>query len=73
MITLLEVESAIQQLPENDARSLAQWLQEYLDDRWDRQMEEDLESGKLDRLLASSEADIVRKNVKNLDEVLMQG
>jgi ribosomal protein S13 len=70
MTTRLEVESAIKQLPEGEVRNLAKWLQDYLDEMWDRQIEEDLEFGKLDDLIAQAEADIARGNVRHLDEVL---
>jgi predicted RecA/RadA family phage recombinase len=33
MSTRLEVQSAIEQLPKDEIRHLAKWLQEYLDDR----------------------------------------
>ena len=55
MNTRLEVESAIKQLPEDEVRNLARWLQEYLDEMWDRQIKADLASGKLDRLIAQAE------------------
>ena len=70
MMTLPEIEVAIQQLPESDIRQLAGWLQSYIDERWDRQIEADLVSGKLDRLIARAEADISANRVKLLDEVL---
>lgn len=70
MTTLLEIEAAIKQLPESDVRQLAAWLQIYLDETWDRQIEEDLTSGKLDNLLAQAEADIAANNVRDLDEIL---
>jgi hypothetical protein len=60
MTTLLEIEAAIKQLPESDVRKLAAWLQTYLDETWDRQIEEDLTSGKLDNLIAQAEADIAQ-------------
>jgi hypothetical protein len=69
MTTLPEIESAIQQLPESDIRQLSGWLQAYLDEMWDRQIESDLASGKLDRLIACAEADIDANRVKDLDEV----
>ncbi len=71
MTTRLEVESAIKQLPEEEVRDLAKWLQNYLDETWDRQIEADLVSGKLDRLRAQAEADIANGNVRDLDEVLI--
>ena len=70
MTTLPEIEAAIKQLPEGDVRQLSSWLQEYLDERWDRQIETDLVSGKLDKLIAKAEADIAANRVKNLDVVL---
>ncbi len=70
MTTLLEIEAAIKQLPESDVRQLAAWLQTYLDEAWDRQIEEDLTSGKLDNLIAQAEADIAANNVRDLDEIL---
>jgi hypothetical protein len=70
MTNRLEVESAIKQLPENEVRALANWLQEYLDEMWDKQIEADLAAGKLDHLIARAEADIVANNVRGLDEVL---
>jgi hypothetical protein len=58
MTTILEIEDAIKRLPINEARKLADWLLDYLDNDWDRQMVADLEGGKLDRLIESAEADI---------------
>lgn len=69
MINRLEVESAIKQMPESEIRALANWLQDYLDEMWDRQIEADLTAGKLDDLIARAEADIITNNVR-LDEVL---
>jgi hypothetical protein len=40
MSTRLEVQSAIEQLPKDEIRHLAKWLQEYLDDR---QIESDVQ------------------------------
>jgi hypothetical protein len=70
MSTRLEVQSAIEQLPKGEIRDLSKWLQEYLDEEWDREIEVDFGAGKLDRLIARAESDIANKNVRNLDEVL---
>jgi hypothetical protein len=70
MTTLPEIEAAIKRLPEGDVRQLSNWLQEYLDERWDRQIETDLVSGKLDKLIAKAEADIAANRVENLDVAL---
>ena len=73
MANRLDVEAAIKQLPECEVRDLVKWLQDYLDETWDRQIEADLASGKLDHLMAQAEADIAAKSVRALDEVLHNG
>ena len=70
MTTLPEIEAAIKQLPEGDVRQLSVWLQEYLDEMWERQIEADLVLGKLDKLIAKAEADIAANRVRDLGEVL---
>lgn len=70
MPTLSEIEAAIKQLPQGDIRHLSVWLQEYLDEMWDQQIEADLVSGKLDKIIAKAEADIATNSVRDLDEVL---
>ena len=70
MSNRLAVESAIKELPEIEVRNLAKWLQEYLEEKWDRQIESDFTAGKLDRLIAKAESDIANNKVRDLDEVL---
>lgn len=70
MTNLAEIEAAIQQLPEEEVRQLSVWLQAYLDEMWEQQIESDLESGKLDRLIAQAEADIAANRARDMDEVL---
>ena len=70
MKSLLEIEASIKQLPISDARKLAGWLNEYLDDDWDRQMKADIAAGKLDQLIAKVKSDIKANRVRDLDEVL---
>ena len=67
MTNLVEIEAAIQQLPEQEVRQLATWLQTYLDEKWERQLEPDLASGKLDRLIARAEADIAARQIRDED------
>ncbi len=70
MTTLPEIETAIKNLPKSDVRQLSVWLQEYLGDLWDRQIEADVASGKLDKFIAKAEADIATNQVRSLDEVV---
>ena len=73
MTTRIEVEAAIEQMPEAEVRNLAKWLQDYLDSLWDLQLEADLDSGKLDALIARTEAAIETNQVRDLNEVLSNG
>ncbi|MGL5058578.1 MAG: hypothetical protein ACRC62_01255 [Microcoleus sp.] len=70
MTPLLEIKMAIEELPENDVRQLAVWLQDYLYEMWDRQIEADLASGRLNDLIAKAEADIAANKVRDIHEVL---
>jgi hypothetical protein len=50
MSTVVEIEKALQTLPVQDARKTADWLQHYLDEKWDRQIDRDIAAGRLDKL-----------------------
>ena len=50
MSTVREIEKALQALPIHQARCVADWLQDYLEEQWDRQIASDAEAGKLDQL-----------------------
>lgn len=50
MSTVEEIKSAIETLPPNDFAQLRQWFSEKDWDQWDKQIEEDSASGKLDFL-----------------------
>lgn len=70
MNSLPEIEAAIMQLSKDELHALSDWLQAYLDDAWDRQIEADAKTGRLDKLLQRADADIAANRVKPLDEVL---
>lgn len=70
MNSLPEIEAAIMQLSKDELHTLSDWLQAYLDDAWDRQIEADAKTGRLDKLLQRADADIAANLVKPLDEVL---
>jgi hypothetical protein len=70
MSTIAEIESAISALPDKDAWAVADWLQEYLDAKWDKEMDEDIAAGRLDALWEKAKSDIAAGRVKPLDEVI---
>jgi hypothetical protein len=51
-MTIKEIEIAITRLPIDDLTKLMVWLENYHAQMWDKQIEEDLEAGRLDALLA---------------------
>lgn len=51
-------------------RQLADRLQRYLDDVWDKQIAADVKSGGLDKLIQLAQADIAANRSKPLHEVL---
>jgi hypothetical protein len=52
-----ELEKAIAGLPADQLARLRAWFDDFTADEWDRQMARDAESGKLDKLVATSEED----------------
>jgi hypothetical protein len=48
---LEEVKERIRQLSPDDVAELRAWFIEFYDELWDRQIESDAKSGKLDRLV----------------------
>lgn len=72
MSTVAEIENALQTLPVDDARKVAGWLQHYLDERWDRQIDDDIAAGRLDKLADQALTDYRAGRVKPLDEILDQ-
>ena len=51
-MSVTEIESFIAQLPAKEVPELMAWLQNYHEQVWDKQIEDDLEAGRLDKLLA---------------------
>jgi len=50
-MSIQEIEAAIMRLPANDLARLTAWLDAYNAAAWDKQIEADLEAGRLDTLL----------------------
>ena len=51
MSSITEIERAVQQLPPEELAKFRKWFAEFDGTAWDRQIEHDAESGKLDALV----------------------
>ena len=56
-MSVKEIETAISQLSSQELADLMAWLGEYHAQVWDKKIEEDLESGRLDATLAEVDRD----------------
>ena len=54
MSTVMEIEKAIEKLPTDELFELTHWISSRFSDAWDRQIEIDIRSGRLDDLAAEA-------------------
>ena len=59
-MSLQEIEAAIQTLPLEEVRKLHEWIAEYEAEAWDRQIEMDIQAGKLDQMADEALAELDR-------------
>ena len=57
MTTVTEIEAAISRLPAKELAELVAWIQAFHAEAWERQIEADLDAGRLDGLLSEVEAE----------------
>ncbi len=57
MTTVAEIKQAVLALPEEEFATFSSWFDKYEDERWDRQIERDQESGPLRALVDKARAD----------------
>jgi hypothetical protein len=68
--TVAEIIDAVKKLPEAEKGKFLEQLSEIdFDDAWDRQIDADAKTGRLDHLIAQAEADIAAGRTKPLDEI----
>ena len=61
MSTVQEIEAAIERLPREKVRQVAQFLDALLEDKWDRDLERDVRpGGRLERKLQSIREDLAK-------------
>ena len=51
-MSLTEIQAAITELTSDDLADLMNWLDDYQANLWDKQIDEDLQAGRLDKVLA---------------------
>ena len=56
-MSITEIEAAITGLSPNDLAELSEWFRAYEEKLWDKQIENDLEAGRLDAVLAEVDAE----------------
>lgn len=66
MTKLEQIEKSIEGLTDQELKELAVWFEELRAERWDRQIEEDVAAGKLDRFLAEAEVEIAAGKTRPL-------
>lgn len=63
--TVEEIEKAISQLPQNQLMQFRSWYEKFDSDAWDKQIENDVDNGKLEDLANAAIADhLVGKSKK---------
>jgi hypothetical protein len=70
MSTVAEIREAIRQLPPKEAWQLADELRDYLDALWDQQFEQDVQSGRLDAVIARARAEHASGKTRSMDEII---
>jgi len=56
-MTLHEIEKAVSRLSPHDLTQFSEWFEEYRAEAWDRQIERDVRSGRLDEAIRQADDD----------------
>jgi len=54
-MSITEIQTAVKQLSQDELAEFLEWLDNFQESLWDRQIEEDLKTGKLDLLMRQAE------------------
>jgi hypothetical protein len=65
-MSLKELEIAVSRLPSEELTVFATWFDEFLADAWDRQIEADIQAGRLDKAGLQADADFEAGQCKPL-------
>ncbi len=53
-MTITEIKKAVKNLSITEQKELFNWIDEYRDNQWDKQIEEDLDKGRLNKLITQA-------------------
>ena len=65
-VSIVEIENAIKNLPPEKVNELMEWFVKYHAEIWDEQIADDLETGRLDPVLACVDSEIAAGKAKPL-------
>lgn len=65
-LTVEEIESAIERLSEAELEKLADWFEDFQARNWDKQIEQDLQNGRLKSLIEQAEKDYAAGRIQEL-------
>ncbi|MEG5139928.1 MULTISPECIES: hypothetical protein [unclassified Microcoleus] len=54
-MSITEIQTAVKQLSKDELAEFLEWLDNFQESLWDKQIEEDLKAGKLDSLIQQAE------------------
>jgi hypothetical protein len=66
MFTIQEIEIAVSKLPSEELNRFREWFERFDNEIWDRQFENDVKSGKLDKLANQAISDFLAGKCKEL-------
>lgn len=66
MASVEELKTAIEELQEADYRSFREWFIERDHEKWDREIEADSRSGKLDLLIKEAETELSHRSLEDI-------
>lgn len=61
-----EIRKAVEQLDGDDLKAFQEWYQEFVEQRYDAEIEQDVGEGRLDKLLANAREDAKAGRVRDL-------
>lgn len=53
-MTITDIKKAVENLSVTEQKELFYWIDEYRENQWDKQIEEDLDKGRLSKLIAQA-------------------